>query len=356
MVGVAKYWRGRRSNRTATTTSDSAQSVVLLYTSDVRPQYARYVLTATAAPRGTLLRSRYSARWVKPEIWSAWCDGTAVGDRVLICYFEGQRGQGEIMKAVPIRWGIVKAIETYGGYGLLDVEVGSHAGGRHLTELIDGANASGFISPGPQQEILVTRAMLRSATQSNAAEPSDWQATIRALGQFRAFKNASFVYLDTIRDQANGREINPQNCRFPMQVSHTYELKLLTTSPDVRPDMHKYQISFNDKVFEAHGSQTLQLGHSFDVVRFTITANAARTLASRIQVAAIQGAVGPDVEIEAVISTRTVGRALSVAAPGLAAATAASAGVLPSSTPTWIRILLVVAGSAGLAVASRVRR
>lgn len=332
--------------------------VLLVYTSNVRAQYIRHVLAASAMPRGSVLRNRYDRRWVDREVWADWHAGALVGERVLVCYLEGIDGHAVNVHAAPVRWGVVQASKAYGYYGVLDVELDALAGGLQLSDLVDGVTNAGIVRPGPHEGSLVIRAPLRKPLEHelDGDDVGRWQDTVDRLSRFRTLREASFIYLDGLCTRHGDRRILPRLGRYGIHPGVLYEAVMYGISPEIRPDAHRYRVHADEDIFEILDHEEFGLGYRFDVIRVPLRVRAKRARWCQVRFVPFAGTIGPEVELQIEVRDRWMLNGLSVAAPGLAAATAASAGILPHEVPLWVRASILLSGSAALAAANRLGR
>ncbi len=348
----------RKRGRPSVFDHASSHSALLIYTSSARTQYVRHVLAASGMPRGSIIRNRYDRRWVHPSVWSDWESGGLIGERVVICYLEGEETRPTGLVAAPVRWGTVRTCKTYGQYGILDVELDSMTGGRPLCETTASASRSGIVDPGPAQGMLVVRVSVHPRAKMDVNDDlTEWQRSVTQLAQLRTLRGASFIYLHTVHGKGRTRELDLVEGTYFVRPRTFYEIVVYGISPDIRSDSHRYKVQFDDNIVELLDHIEFGLGYRFDLIRIPLRIKGGQaSYSTRLRVGPITGTMGPEIEIRLEVHDRPIYRGLSFIAPGAAAALAASAGVLPPNTPLWIRVSMVVTGSAGLAIANRLRR
>jgi hypothetical protein len=324
--------------------------VVVLYTTAARPQYLRHILAAAASPRGSMLRNRYARRYVSPEVWTAWVAQRLRGHTALICYVESAESLHPF--ALPVRWGVIRSSHAYGEFGVLDVELEEHTGGAPLSEMLLGTGHTGLLVPGPTEGLLVVKGMSNPLAVRPSDEAIAWQDTVNQLTNVSSLQNASFIFLEGIHLANRNERVNLRNGLGELKIGRNYELLLFGLSPDGRPDGQNYRVEVDDRIINARETNNFDLGYRFDAIRIPIQPTDTRKTPTTIRISPAPGTLGPTAQIGVVVHGNRVRSAVGLVTPGIAAALAASAGVLPDTVPTWFKIAVVLSGSAGLAIAS----
>jgi hypothetical protein len=201
--------------------------------------------------------------------------------------------------------------------------------------------------------LLVVEAPLVANFVIGANDILAWQQTVSQLAAIRRFRQASFVYVEGIKEK-DARLLLPRKGILPLRQRQSYSLTVFSMSPDARPG-DRYRIHVDENVLDVHGHLEFDLGYRFDTLRIPIRTGPPPGEPTIVKIQPIAPAFGPEIELQLQIRQSRLLRTVSLASPGVAAATAASAGVLPQTTPAYVRIGLVVVGSAALAIATRRR-
>lgn len=326
--------------------------MLIMYVTDARPQYITNMLTTLGLPRGGHNQYRYDRRWIEPSVWQRFRDGASIGERILICFLQGNgSGLTASAKAWPVRFGKLARADVAGHFAVLEVDLECFVGSRHVLEP-RVEDSDGFVKPGPREGFFVTDAACYIPT----VEPDDlldWQDSVDNLRRLDAFLGASYIYVDGIIDITNGSRITPNNGVFEIRAGREYELTLYSVVPATSPGIHVYRTQTDTALTITAGSNELKFGHKFSAARIPF-ASLTRKNGSQgqIRLSPEMGLLGPDLVLRFRLRRGHVRRALAVGAPASAAAIAASAGVLPDNAPLWLKIGMVISGSAGLALIS----
>lgn len=331
--------------------------MLLMFITDARPQYVQNLHSTSALPRGARNRYRYDKRWIAPGTWLQWRDNGLVGKSILIAYLQGNDGALMSAIAVPVRFGRVISSQTLGRYGVLDVSAEGFGGGRVPLQLtkstadpvlaLDGPRSGHFVLDVPDVRL-----------PDHGDDMNDWQETATSLASLDAFRNASFVYVEQICYLNDSTPIPPTPTgQYIIRSNRSIEVVLHAIAAPRSIPAHKYRIQVDESLLRLAQPTDLQFGHKFSTERIAIECKGRR----RHELAYIQlvpdgDTIGPQLRLSVGFRQTAAHRALDFGLPGMAAALAASAGIVPPSAPLWIRILMVTIGSAGIAISTARRR
>ncbi len=102
-----------------------ARPGVLLLSSNLRRRYAEDILTALSLPRGALLRFRYEAEYVAPDLQTCIADGSVIGRRTVIAFVADADGSEPFL--IPIRLASVVRTEKVADMIVLQLSVEDYA-------------------------------------------------------------------------------------------------------------------------------------------------------------------------------------------------------------------------------------
>jgi len=172
------------------------------------------------------------------------------------------------------------------------------------------------------------------------------------MARIRAFHEASFVYFEGVVEKKSGWSKHLAGGEYKVYPGETFDIVVYGISPDIRPDSHGYRVQCDKNMLHVLDHEEFGLGYRFDRIDIPFRVDAKRPNVSRLRIAPHSGVVGCEIDIGIRVRERPLRRLFSFVAPGMAAATAASAGILPDTAPVWVRLGVLSAGSIGVAVVS----
>ena len=332
--------------------------MLLMYITDRRQQYSQNALTSTALGRGFLNQYRYGKMWIESSLWTRWPDDGLAGEQVLLMYLEGNRDDLIHATARPLRFGIVRASVVAGRFGILEVELSGFPSLRVL-DLLPAADSAGIVSPGPRDGQFVLEVPTCSMSETET-DLEAWQDIVQNLSSAAAFNTASFVYvagLRRVRAKA-GLNLVPRDGKFTLKNGFLYELELHALVGQATADIaHTYQVRVDDRHLRIAGPVEFVFGHRYSTEYIMLEAQGrGKRESTYLIILAKDGSYGPIVRLQIEFSASYWRRTVDLGLPAIAAGSAATAGVLPIGIPLWVKISMIVIGSAGIAISSSRRK
>ncbi|MFD5823844.1 hypothetical protein [Lentzea sp. NPDC060358] len=247
--------------------------------------------------------------------------------------------------------------QAVGRYGVIDVSVEGFGGGQVPPQLAESAANPVLALDGPRSGHFVLEVPDVQAPD-RGDDMNDWQETVTSLASLDAFRDASFIYLEQICYLNDNAPISPTLAgQYIVRSNSSIEVVLHAIAAPRSIPAHKYRLQVDESLLRVAQPADLQFGHKFSTERIIIECKGRRrNELSYIQLVPDGDTIGPQLRLSIGFRQTVTHRALDFGFPGMAAALAASAGLVPPGAPLWIRILMVTVGSAGIAISTARRR
>jgi len=253
----------------------NSDSILVLFCSTLRPQYAQDVLNVTAYPEGSILHFRYRAKWVSENILGAVTD-TLIGADILCCLVDGadESTPESQLRYVPLRFGNLVELEKEGGvlhiyfrlsrYVHWEVPFGGLPSDRQVDEqiasLVERATTTlrseipSTLRPQSKFCVLAKiRGLLQNGLDDTTEPTQSWQSLITVLSHIRHFREAVFFKVDALESFPTWRRwyermkqidrgvgLRSKPTRLPVQT-----VEYLSTGFEIkRVAMHALKISY----------------------------------------------------------------------------------------------------------------
>lgn len=329
--------------------------MIIIYVTDARPQYPPSILVTAAMPVGAKNQYRYAIKWLTPSLLDDWKANLLNNTDVLICYLEGNSGTLDNARAFPVRFGKVNRTDIHGSYATIEVILGDFCSIRSLYELTHLSGSDNIVSPGPREKKFVVDISVQRRPGNNHDTITTWQAITEELAGTAAFANASFTFFEGAFQEASSEQaLRPKEGVLELAPNSSYEFVFHVLAPSLEARTHSYTLHVEDSIIHMVDSNDLRLKYKFTTFRLLVrTVHTLRPEDTTLKLSLETVGVGSEFSLRLRVTPTGLSQVRALAFPSISAATAASAGVLPSHTPIWIRISMVTAGSIGLAVSSR---
>lgn len=345
-----------------------ARPGVLLLSSNLRRRYAEDILTALSLPRGALLRFRYEAEYVAPELQAWIADGSVLGRRALIAFVADVEDPEPFL--VPIRLASVVQTDKVADMIVLQLSVEDYA---NLEDL-----------PLAEQELKsVGKAWLGKLRERNggryypavtkfpdlrihegADDDAKWLGIARRLSMHDTFANSYFMRVAPPL-RGNGAELAfDKRGRLAVSDRQSAKLQVVFYSKKYTENVPRTLSCATDGTFlRISSDDAYDVASRYDSVEFwlqpeTMSFDALARVTVRLGAPAGDGAAAgsPTLTTQAwfpVIVRRSRSRLLiRVASSTAGAFLVALPAILGQGAPLRLRILSAVAGAAFIAYAT----
>jgi len=336
---------------------------LLLFSSDVRRQYAKDVLTALAAPPGAVLRFRYRPEHVPPEVREAISSGAVVGADTMVCFVSGLVTKQPFM--LPVRLATVVQAHLRGGTYVFNLRAGGYVDLRHRAEQLANLIVESkklLADPHRRRRAAVhVVPRLPPAVDAVAADGAwdAWDETARRLAQHPTYADTYFLKLEltpTRPDQPVGFGPGGQ---LEVVDGQSFQLVATVYAQNYTPtDRWKVECTTGGSHLRVVSPDTHGIELKHDSVEFWLESSAARGKAlslATLQLARADGDVDSlDTLLGIPVLVRPSRRRLAgrILVTSIGALLVALPAVLGDSSPVWLSVCLALAGASLLATAS----
>ncbi|MFF5039216.1 hypothetical protein [Streptomyces nigra] len=329
-------------------------AALLIYITDARPEYIQNVLRTTALPAGAAVRYRYNKKWFNGDVWDQLVRSDLSGAKIIVAYMEGNRPGLASAKAIPIRFGTIISTHSAGKFGVLDVELDGFCGNSPLSDFTS-ADSYGFTDPGPRSGEFVRKVSLHRPT-TDPDEVLSWQETAETLAGMQNLDASPFLFFQGLQEQGSGEFARLAKGKVALSNSRVYDMRVFGLWPKGSVGVQTFDVQADDSILKLKPATELRIGYKFDEFRVIVGATSP-TSHGLDHLRVIPGPAWdfPALSIEVQVKRNPSYTLFKLGVPGVAAATAASASLLPEGSPLWLRISMVAVGSAGLGVATALK-
>lgn len=325
---------------------------VIVYVTDARPTYQSNLLAAAAGPHGSHHTFRHRSRWINSTLWSGWSTTSLSGADVLIAYLSGNTPGLPNVRALPVRFGQIITAEKNGDYGLLTMVLGGWCGNgfvgdnQALFDEVVGAH-------GPRNGSFVLRSNEPLVTGPEE-EVAAWSEVADQLGTLPEFAQAPMLAIQGLRSWPRLKLVAPKGGEFPASRRRSYEIDLTSIAPrHLSGPRALLRVVSSHPGVQVMTNDSIDAGYRFSrsrVILYVADADGAPTV--DVTVLAEGSALGPSAKMRLRLRSSLLDRLYGVLLPGGSAAVAAGAGILPQEAPLWLKVVMVLVGSAGVGIAT----
>jgi hypothetical protein len=343
--------------------------LLLLFSSDARPQYAQDILNILGFPTGCTYTFRYRREYVSQVAQGAWSDLPNRKDLTALILFSLQQdAHYHDAVFVPIRRARVVATRKEGDIHLvkfaLEALVSLNAPPNEDGALVwstrvkefrrrfgDGLPQTEQDCPYAASASLVSDSSLDDVLDTALTDQATcFMRTVEYLGRTAAFHNANFVRFESLYHAAEAVPINANDKgEFLLEGGKSYELRLMHFQPRQVATPTTYRVGADDDLVEVIGRAGFDIASEYDMPAIPfhtkdVTQKSSTILNVNPQQQGIQGS-----EI-AIPITLGVSKSLKQAVGGTAAIAASGfIGLVPNTNVTTpLKFAVVLVAAAGL--------
>jgi len=255
---------------------------LVLFSSNIRPQYEQDVIDVLAAPDGQLQRFRYAERYVDQTIRNAWANDTLKieeGVEILVVYSIQQPSGYHKPAYVPIRFGSIIRTEKEGSifliqfrldrYAPLDRPSGNDYGAqvRAFTEQLDsGLRGRSPSGAAPEDRFSAVKGeypkeLLSGALESQSAFEVITEYLHRTVSFYSSFFwRVSRITGPTAKDVVDAFE--PGIWRLKSEYS--YELRIAQYQPESSQSVGTFVVLTDPSLLQVVGSSSFSISSTYD--------------------------------------------------------------------------------------------
>jgi hypothetical protein len=325
---------------------------LIVYVTDARSAYQANLLAAMGRPIGSHHVFRHGKRWIDSDTWEEWSTESLTGTDVVVAYLTGNEPGLPSACAYPVRSGVVVGAEKAGEHGLLTVRLNGWCG-------VSFANHNPALSTeitskrGPEigSFVLLSQIPVEVTIQDEIAAWSEVANQLRALPEF---KTTPMISIQAVRTWPRCRELKPSRGKFHVERGRSFEIDVIAIAPkQSSPSPSQVKSVSTAPGLRVMTNASIDVGFRLNRSQVLVYASEEeRAPTADVTFLVEDGQLDPQVRIRLRLKSSVIERLNGLLLPGGSAALAAGAGILPQDAPIWLKVVMVLVGSAGVGIAT----
>jgi hypothetical protein len=322
-------------------------ATVVLFSSNIRPQYEKDIADVVAAARGSIMRFRYEKPYVAPELQADWSSNNLVQREAVVVYSIQQPANYHPPAFLPVRRATILRTEVEGSIYVVEFAVHDYVtlnpsdDPDEAGDVVRAFSAAlkGVLSGSPAADDKRSRFSAATGEEpeglvGGATEAIAFERLVGFLDRTVSFAGYAFWRLSRIRRVGQETEESADaNGRFRLVSESTYEFKFdhfrrsFPAAPVATPVT--FEITTDNALVEIVGSSSFTIASRYDSVPIRVRVPPMPEPKETIlSVRPASGVNGPSTDVRLLVGPTPQARAATAAVTGGAAGLLVWAGVV----------------------------